>query len=209
VNRAPALRVTLKLALVLVVAILAQTSFGPDLRVDEVAPDFMLLVAVVAGFIGGADTGALVGFASGAVADLFLQSTPFGLSCLAFCLTGFIVGAVASVFLRPHWWLVPIVSAAGTVVGVVLFVIIGYLVGEAQLAAPGKEWLVQVGFVEALYAAVLGLPAATVVGWALTSRAPRRPSAAVPTGVGPAEMAPRRRPSARSRRRRRARVGAR
>lgn len=208
-NRGAASRVALKVALVLVVAIGVQTTFGPDLRVDDVAPDLMLLVAVLAGFIGGADTGAVVGFLSGAVADLFLQSTPFGLSCLAFCLTGFAVGATTSVLLRPHWWLVPIVAAAGTVAGTVLFVIIGYLVGQAQLIAPGKEWLVQVGAVEALYAAVFGLPAATAVGWALTVRAPRASVPTIATLPGTSEMPPRRRPSARSRRRRRARVGAR
>lgn len=197
------------MALVLVLAIAAQTIFGPDLRVDNVAPDFMVLVAVLAGFIGGPDTGALVGFAAGAVADLFLQSTPFGLSCLAFCLAGFVVGWATSMLLRPHWWLVPIVAAAGTVVGVTIFVIIGYVVGEAQLVAPGKEWLLQVGVVEALYAAVFGLPAATVVGWALAGRSPGGKAGASPPVPGVSEMPPRRRSSSRSRRRRRARAGVR
>lgn len=203
------LRAAVKVALLLVVAIGAQTIFGADLRVETVAPDFMVLLAVLAGFVGGPQTGAMVGFASGAVADLFLQSTPFGLSCLAFCLAGFAVGWVTSMLLRPHWWLVPLVAAAGTVVGVVLFVVIGYLVGQAQLVAPGKTWLVQVAFIEALYSAVLGLPVATLVGWALSDKGPRTVAAGAMPVPGTADMPPRRRPTTRSRRRRRARAGVR
>jgi rod shape-determining protein MreD len=208
VNARPWAKVALKVALVLVVAIGAQTIFGADLRVDEVAPDFMLLVAVLAGFVRGPDAGALVGFLAGAVADLFLQSTPFGLSCLAFCLTGFVVGWAGSLLLRPHWWMVPAVAAAGTVLGVGIFVVVGYVVGEQQLVAPGKEWLVTVASVEALYAAVFGLPVATLVGWSLTAGS-SRPGATVTAVPGAVEMPSRRRPPPRARRRRRARAGVR
>lgn len=202
-------RTVLKVAALLVLAIGLQTIFGADLRVDGVAPDFMVLLAVLGGFIGGPDTGAVVGFGAGVLADLFLQGTPFGLSALAFCLTGFAVGWVGSSLLRPHWYLVPVVAALGTAAGVAAFVVIGYLVGQAQLVAPGKVWLAEVATVEALYSAVLGLPAATAVGWALA-----RPSA--PVASPPAAMAgtvveapSRRRAPRRSRRRRRARAGVR
>ena len=75
-------KTALKVVAVLAVAIFLQTTFGADLRVHEVAPDFMLLLAVSAGFVAGPDEGAVVGFAAGLVADLFLQGTPFGLSAL-------------------------------------------------------------------------------------------------------------------------------
>lgn len=205
----PWARVAFKVTLVLAVAIGAETIFGADLRVNGIAPDFMLLVAVLAGFIGGPDAGAVVGFAAGTVADLFLQSTPFGLSSLAFCLTGFAVGGAAAALLRPHWYLVPVVAAGGTAMGVALFVVIGYVVGQAQLVAPGKAWLLEVGVVEALYAAVLGLPAATVVGWALSRTSPAPAAASTTMVPGIAEMPPRRRAPARARRRRRARAGVR
>jgi uncharacterized membrane protein len=104
--------------------------------------------------------------------------------------------------------MVPGVAAAGTVLGVTVFVVVGYLAGEQQLVAPGKEWLVKVALVEALYAAVLGLPLATLVGWSLSTGSPR-PGAAASVVSGPAEMPSRRRPPTRARRRRRARAGVR
>ena len=77
--------------------------------VDDVAPDFMMLLAVCAGFVAGPDKGAVVGFAAGLVSDLFLQSTPFGLSALAACLAGFVVGwagtdSCGPACHGPRWW---------------------------------------------------------------------------------------------------------
>ncbi len=46
-------RTGLKVSIVLLLGILVQTSFGADLRVNNIAPDFMLLLAVCAGYVGG------------------------------------------------------------------------------------------------------------------------------------------------------------
>jgi rod shape-determining protein MreD len=199
--------VALKVLFVLVVGIFAQVVFAPDLRLHGVAPDFMLLLAVSAGFVASKDLAAAAGFAAGLVADLFLQSTPFGLSALAFCLAAYAVGwARANVF-HPRFVLVPVVSAAGAVLGVALFVVIGYIVGQAQLIAPGKTWLVEQVVIEGCWAAIFSLPAVVAMGWALRSPAAREP--AVPT-VPSAELPlpPRRgRPaSVRARRRHRPRA---
>jgi rod shape-determining protein MreD len=202
----PWLRVTLKVILVLLFGILVQTTFASDLRANNVAPDFMLLLAVCAGFEGGPDVGAAVGFLAGLLSDLFLQGTPFGLSAIAGCLAGFVVGWTSANFLREGLSLVPAVAAVGTAIGVVLFVVIGYLVGENQLVAPGQQWLVEVAVVEATYAAIFALPGALLMRWAL-----RGPSSVVeplspgsPGGLP--EPAGRRRGTVRSRRRRRARA---
>ena len=68
--RASWARTVVKVAVLLAVGILLQTTFGNDLRVDDFAPDFMMLLAVGAGFVGGPDTGAVVGFAAGGMAAL-------------------------------------------------------------------------------------------------------------------------------------------
>jgi len=196
-------RVAVKACAVLLLGILVQTCFGNDLRVDDVAPDFMLLLAVCAGFVGGPDEGALVGFVAGLISDLFLQGTPVGLMALAACLAGYVVGWARANFLRPYPAIVPIVAAAGTALGVLLFVTIGYVVGQAQLVAPGEKWVAEVVFIEACYAAVFALPAAMLMGWAL--RGPSAPPSSLPPPMrgGFSELSTRRRPSARSRRRRR------
>jgi rod shape-determining protein MreD len=202
------LRTGVKVALVLVVGIFAQTAFGNDLRVDGIAPDFMMLLAVCAGFAGGPDKGAAVGFAAGLLSDLFLQDTPVGLTALAACLVGFAVGWGRTQVLTARLAFAPVVAAAGTAVGVAIFVVIGYLVGQSQLIVPGKSWLVQVAFIEAVYSAIFSLPAVGLMSWAFGTA---MPSAAEPVpGAAPPEVPARRRvPAGRSRRRRRARVGVR
>ncbi len=196
-------KVVAKVVVILLLGILVQTCFGNDMRVDDVAPDFMLLLAVCAGFVAGPDEGALVGFVAGLLSDLFLQNTPVGLMALAACLAGYVVGWARASFLRPHPAIVPVVAASGTVLGVLLFVAIGYVVGQAQLVAPGEKWVAQVAIIEACYAAVFALPAAMLMGWAL--KGPSAPPSSLPPPMrgGFSEFSARRRPSARSRRRRR------
>ena len=170
----------------------------------------MVLLAVCAGFAGGPDTGAVVGFSAGLVSDLFLSSTPFGLSALAACLAGFVVGWAGTELLRARLSMVPLVAAGGTVLGVVLFVVLGYLVGQDQLMAGGGRWLVGVALVEALYAALFSLPAFVLVRWALAGPrpAPGALTTATPGGAATGDLSSRRHPGggARSRRRRRARA---
>jgi rod shape-determining protein MreD len=192
-----------KVLAVLLLGILVQTCFGNDLRVDDVAPDFMLLLAVCAGCVAGPDEGALVGFTAGLISDLFLQDTPVGLSALAACLAGYVVGWARRNFLRPHPAIVPVVAAGGTALGVLLFVTIGYVVGQAQLVAPGDKWVAEVALIEACYSAIFALPAVLLMGWAL--KGPSAPPSSLPPPMrgGFSELSGRRRPSARSRRRRR------
>jgi rod shape-determining protein MreD len=201
----------LKVVLLLAVGILLQTTFGNDLRVDDFAPDLMLLLAVAAGFVGGPDKGAVVGFAAGLVSDLFLQSTPFGLSALAACLAGFAVGWAGNEVLRSRLIMVPLVAAGGTVLGVVLFVVLGYLVGQSQLVAGGGHWLAGVVLVEACYAALFSLPAFVLMRLALAGPAiaPGALSAPTPGGTATGDLPSRRHTSLRPRRRRRARAGVR
>ena len=91
---APICLARLRIGLILVVAILVQSALGSDLRVSGVAPDLMVVVAICAGLAGGAEAGAWVGFLAGLLADLFLTSTPLGLSALTYCLIGAAVGAL-------------------------------------------------------------------------------------------------------------------
>ncbi|HUB70714.1 MAG TPA: rod shape-determining protein MreD [Acidimicrobiales bacterium] len=197
----------LKVVLVLAVVLFVQVTFGNDLRVHAVAPDFMLLLAICAGFAGGPDEGAVVGFAAGLAGDLFLQNTPFGLSALAYCLTGFGVGWARVNVLRQRILLAPAVCAVGTCIGVALFVVIGYVVGAQQLVAPGQRWLVETAVIEALYAAAFSLPAVVLMAWALASPAASSASLGTVSATGTGEMPPRRHTFAtRSRRRHRPRA---
>ncbi len=151
------LRAVVALALTLVVHL----TLLSRLRIDDVRPDALLLLALMAGLVAGPERGAIVGFAAGLLADLFLQS-PFGLSALSYCLVGFAVGSVQSGILRAAWW-IPVVTALGaSAAGVVLYAILGAMVGQVDFVSPRLALIAAlVGFMNAALA-----PAAVrLVSW--------------------------------------------
>jgi rod shape-determining protein MreD len=205
----PRLRAAARITVVMIAAILLQTTVGPDLRIHGVAPDLMALLASCAGIAGGAEQGALVGFASGLLADLFLQDTPFGLSALAFCLVGFLVGWLRSNVLHQRWVLTPIIAGAGTVAAVLLFIVLGKLVGQDQLFVEGKRWIVEVAIIDAIESAILSIPVTALLSRAAQGSTGAATVLAAVEGPIPAGGAPRARSraSARERDRRRRRSG--
>jgi len=82
--------------------------------------------------------------------------------------------------------MVPLVAAGGTVLGVVLFVVLGYLVGQSQLVAGGGHWLAGLALVEACYAALFSLPAFVLMRVALAGPAVASGPLSAPTSGGTA-----------------------
>jgi rod shape-determining protein MreD len=176
----------IRIGLLLVVTVLIQTTLGSDMRVLQVAPDLMVLVVICAGLTGGTEAGAWVGFWAGLLYDMFLTGTPVGLSALTYLLIGASVGALRSSVLQERRALLPLAAFAGTAVAVLLFVGAGDVLGQTQLLGGGRSWLIRVMIVEALWGAVLALPAGYVYAWVargsagaervgapITSRSPR------------------------------------
>ena len=122
----------LKLPLLLVLAVVIHTAVLAQLRVDGVAPDLMLLVAIGGGIAAGPSGGAVVGFMAGFVIDLFLQ-TPLGLSALTFSLVGYAVGNVQAGVLRASWWIPLVTVLVASVAGDVGYAAVGTVVGQAQM----------------------------------------------------------------------------
>jgi rod shape-determining protein MreD len=83
---------TARLAAVLLLAALLQYAVFSTIRVLGVAPDLMLVVAIAAGLVAGAERGAVTGFAAGVAMDLMMPGRPFGLSVLTLTLVGYLVG---------------------------------------------------------------------------------------------------------------------
>ena len=158
----------IRVAAVLFVGVLLQTTVGADLRIKGVAPDLMLLLAVCGGLAGGPEYGAMVGFAAGLLTDVFLTDTPVGLAALTFCLVGFVVGSLRASVIPEGWALTPLIAVLATAGGVVLFVVVGDVVGQSQLTATGSHWLIRVAIVESVFAGVLSVPVARLVDWAAT-----------------------------------------
>jgi len=164
-----------RVPLVLVTCLLLHTTVLADLRVLDVMPDLMLLVAVAAGITGGADRGAAVGFASGLALDLFLRS-PFGLSALVFTLVGYGMGAAHTGVLRPSWYIRSLAALLGSAAGVLLYAVVGTMLGEPLI----NLRLVPVVIVVSLANAALAPLVVRVVGWSLTGAVPDRLTGSIP-----------------------------
>jgi rod shape-determining protein MreD len=135
----------------------------PQLRVFDVAADVLLVVAITAGIAAGPERGAVMGFAAGLLADCFLQ-TPFGLSALVYCLIGWGVGSFQTRILHATWWIPMLTAAVAASAGVLLFVVLGAVVGQEQL------WslrVVPILGVTALWSAMLSPVVLRTVRWSL------------------------------------------
>ena len=117
---------------VLLVAVMVHTAVAPQLRFFGVAGDVLLLLAVAAGITAGADRGAAFGFGAGLLADCFLQ-TPFGLSALTYSLVAYGVGAFQSTILHTGRWIPMLTTLMASMVGVVLFALLGLVLGQEHL----------------------------------------------------------------------------
>lgn len=157
----------LRLCIVVFVALTLHQSLFVTLRVEEAHPQVMLLVAVVGGLLAGAERGALIGFAAGLLADLFVQ-TPLGLSALTFALVAFVVGSLQAGIVHSAWWIAPVTAFGATFAGMVLYGILGAIIGQAHYVSPR---LLLVGAGAGAMNAVLAVPVVRAMSWALDSKA--------------------------------------
>lgn len=174
----PELAARLRLGALLLVAILLQTTLVPDLRVLGVCADLMLLCAVVAALAGGPELGGTVGFAAGLLTDLFLVTTPLGLSALVYSVIGYSVGSIRRTMLQEGWLLAPATTLVASSAGVVAFVLVGVMVGQSQLTRIGPVGIVKTALLVGVMNAVIAAPVYRVFAWAAagTRRAPEASS---------------------------------
>ena len=152
--------------LVIVVAVVLQHTLVDAIRIDGAHPDLLFLLPVAAGYSAGAERGALFGFVSGLVADLFLP-TPFGLSALVGCLLGFGTGLATQGLVRSSWWLAPLAAAAATAAALGGYAILGAVLGDPAMV---RVYLAPSLAVVPPAAALLAIPAVRVLAWALPAR---------------------------------------
>ena len=153
--------VAARISLVLVVSLTLQVTILSDLRMFGVQGDLMLLVALAAGLAAGPERGAAIGFASGLLYDLMLQ-TPCGLSALTYAVMAFLVGSLQDSVLRAAWWIPVSTAAAGSALGVILYVVFGTVVGVEYLGVSIPKIVVLV----ALRNSVVAAPTIRVLRWA-------------------------------------------
>ena len=148
------LLVAVRTSFVLVVVLTLQLAVASHLAPVGVQADLLLLVAIAAGISAGADRGAALGFAAGVTYDLVLQ-TPFGLSALTYCLVAYLVGSLQDSVLRAATWIPLVTATAASALGVILYGVLGTVVGEELVQLDLLRVAVIVGLLNTLPAPVV------------------------------------------------------
>jgi rod shape-determining protein MreD len=123
----------LRIAVVVVAAVVVQTSVLSRFRVADVEIELVLLLAVLVALRGGAEVGAIVGFSGGLLYDTMLE-TPLGLAALSWALTAYAVGSLRDTFGEGDTRLLIIVGATGTATGVAVFAAFGEILGQSTMS---------------------------------------------------------------------------
>jgi rod shape-determining protein MreD len=153
--------VVARTALVLFVALVLQIGFVDDLRFFGVHPELLLVVAMASAVAWGASRGAIVGFAAGLVAELFL-SDRFGIVGLSWAVAGFAVGTVSENLARASKLADALLVGSGAAAAVLFHALTSTLFGQNYLSDP---YLVRIVGIVAGTSAVLAPLALPISRW--------------------------------------------
>ena len=141
-----------KVAAVVVGGLVLQVCLFASFSFEGARPDVMILLAIAAGFIGGPDRGAIVGFTAGLAYDVVL-STPLGLTALVYTLVGYLVGTISAGILKSSRWVGPAIAAGASAAGMLLYAVVGTLLGQSSFDGPSLGAIITVvAVINALFA---------------------------------------------------------
>ena len=129
------------IALVIVTALVLQSTVFSELRLFGVRPELMFLVTILLALLGGPSEGAIVGFVSGMAQD-FMLNQPKGITALTLTLLGYGVGMTRQYIVSPSPLVPTAVVFVGTLAGTVFYVVVAYLLGayerHGRVRGPGR-----------------------------------------------------------------------
>ena len=139
------------------------------LRIDGVRPDILLGAGIVAAIVGGPELGCVVAFALAVLGDLFVN-TPFGLSALVASTVAFFSGSIRFALGAHTRLAIPVLTFLGSITGVVLWALIGTVLGLPDLLHPR---LVTIAMVVAVVNVAISPGAAVLMRWVFQPSAER------------------------------------
>jgi rod shape-determining protein MreD len=145
------IRRVLAVTVVIVTAVLLQTTVFADLRLLGIRPELLYLVTIVVAVLEGPGEGAVIGFVSGFAQDLLLNE-PKGILALTLTLLGYTMGMLRQFIVSPSPFLPVILVALGTAGGVLFYVIVSFLLGNYESSI---GFAIRVALLSALYNAIL------------------------------------------------------
>lgn len=147
-------KIALRLALILVLAVVLQVSFFSSISLLGAAPDVIAIVIASLGLLGGAMLGAVCGFLAGFLLDSILLQT-LGVSSLALLLVGYLAGRFREGFELANSLIPPLVIGATALVGATAFGVVQLMLG---VETPVSLLVLREVLVKALLAMLLAVP---------------------------------------------------
>jgi rod shape-determining protein MreD len=144
-------RRVLSLAVVIVTALLLQSTVFAQMKLLGVKPELMYLVTIIVAILEGPREGAVVGFVGGMAQD-FLLNTPKGITALTLTLLGYAMGLARQYIVSPSPLLPTVLVAAGTFIGTAFWQVMATLLGQYD---EPLGYAVKVCLLTALYGAIL------------------------------------------------------
>lgn len=145
------MRRTVLIVVVIVTALLLQTTIFADVRLLGARPELMYLLTISFAVLEGPASGAATGFAGGMAQD-FLLNQPKGITALTLTLLGYAIGMLRTYIVSPSAVLPVVLVAGGTFGGVVFYGIVTFLLGQLDTSWP---YLFRVAALSAVYNAIL------------------------------------------------------
>ncbi len=145
------MRRTLLLTVVIVTALLLQTTVFADVRLLGARPELMFLLTISFAILEGPASGAVTGFAGGMAQD-FLLDQPKGITALTLTLLGYTVGLLRQYIVSPSPVLPVLLVAGGTFVGELFYGLVAFLLGQLDVTT---LYLFRVAALSAVYNAIL------------------------------------------------------
>jgi rod shape-determining protein MreD len=140
------------ITLVIVTALVLQSTVFHELQLLGVRPELMFLVVIVLALLGGAREGTVVGFFAGLAQDMITVNQPKGITALTLTLLGYAVGMSRHYIVSPSPLVPTMVVFVGTVAGMIFYEVVGFLLGAYEGSATAG---VRVALLTGVYNAVL------------------------------------------------------
>lgn len=152
-----------RLTLVVGLAVLIQLAVVTQFSVFGVVPDFIPVLVVSIGLLGGAVSGATTGFVAGFLIDLTLVQT-MGVSSLLLTIAGYFAGRMRELYDPVHPLTSSAVGASANVFFTVGFGIMQFSLGQPAPAPISMLWQV---LMSAIFGALLAPIVFRVARWAM------------------------------------------
>ena len=126
----------LVITLVVLVAAAVQTALLPFVAVAGFRPDLLLLLTISFAVHDGPESGVRIGFTSGLVTDLLLQTSALGVAALTYAVIGYLVG-MARPYLATNSLTAPLLLAfGGSTLGSATLGLLSSILGDAPTDLP-------------------------------------------------------------------------